>query len=198
MFLKQGKDWQSFPSDCPDPDCLKTVSQQYPHEVVWTIAFAGRILGQVKGQTPDEFSFYSDVGLQKIEGSVPTIGKRSAEYGGFTRSSAYRPLIANSQPYVKDPESWKHSQLSSNLIGLLREQFRKKFPTVLNCANPVENIGKPWLYRNRDIKIITTYSSRNNWSVAQLELVKYRCDGPSEDAFNDQWFAISPAQGVKF
>ncbi len=127
-FQKNGKNWQAFPSECAHQGCLKTVSAQYPREVVWTIVFDGRSLGQVVGKTPEEFRFYSHVGLQEVKGrSVPTIGKRSAEYGGFTDASVYRSLVANSQPYFKDPESWKPSQLSTGVVRLLREQFRRKF-----------------------------------------------------------------------
>jgi hypothetical protein len=99
-FQKRGDDWQAFPSDCPDRRCLQTIRSDYPGEVTWTIAFDGRNLGQVTARTRNEFEFYADVGLQDIVGvgPVPTVGKRSEEYGGFLGSSVYRPLIANSQP----------------------------------------------------------------------------------------------------
>src|ERR1700694_5806383 len=63
-FQKKGSDWEAFPSDYPDQNCLKRISSEYPREVNWTIAFDGRNLGQVSGRTPKEFDFYSHVGLQ--------------------------------------------------------------------------------------------------------------------------------------
>src|SRR6267378_2661115 len=51
-FQKTGNDWQAFPSKCPDLACLKTLFSQYPREIVWTVTFDGRILGQVTAQTP--------------------------------------------------------------------------------------------------------------------------------------------------
>ena len=47
VFRKVGKEWEAFPSSCPDQSCLKTISSQYPSESVWTISFDGRNLGQV-------------------------------------------------------------------------------------------------------------------------------------------------------
>jgi len=126
------------------------------------------------------------------------MGKRSTEFGGFTDASVYRPLVANSRPYFKDPESWKSAQPTADLVKLLRQHFRKKFPAVSNCADPDENVGRPWPYRDEDIKILKTYGSRNNWFVAQVRLEEYKCDGPAGRPFVDQWFAVSPGLEIQF
>lgn len=200
VFQKIGKDWKAFPSRCPDQSCLKTISSQYPNEVVWTVSFDGRNLGQVKGQTPKEFNFYAHVGLQQIKdsGPIPTIGNKSREYGGFTGDSVYRPLVTNSQPYFKDPETWKPTLPNDDLVKLLRQYFRKRFPKVSNCVNSYENIGRPWPYRDKDIRIFKTYASGGAWFVAGLRLEEYKCDGPTDDPFVDQWFAVSPELEVQF
>src|SRR3984893_6004181 len=132
VFEKSGDKWRPFRSNCPTQDCLKTIASEYPGEVAWTIAFDGKNLGKVTGRTPKVFDFYSEVGLQDITsiGPVPTVGKKSAEYGGFHGDPVVRPLIANSQPYFKDPEAWKPARLST--ASVLYWQFRKKFPNVTN------------------------------------------------------------------
>jgi len=58
----------------------------------------------------------------------------------------------------------------------------------------------PWPYRDQDIKLSSTYSSKTGWSVAALALRPYRCDGPGDDddAFTVQWFTISPQGDVEF
>src|SRR5437660_4601346 len=111
-FQKNDHDWQALPNSCPDQNCLRTISSKYPLETIWTISFDGKKLGQVTARTPKEFKFYSHVGLQEItSGSpIPTVGKRSTEYGGFTEASVYRPLAASSHSYFEDPEMWKPSQ----------------------------------------------------------------------------------------
>lgn len=199
-FRKERGEWSAFPGDCQDSDCLKRVASEYPVEIRWSIGFDGRNLGQVTGRTPKEFDFYSHVGLQEIasDGAIPTVGKRSPQYAGFAAESLYRPLIANSQPYLKDPDLWKPARLSAELIEVLRQQFRLKFPTVSNCASVRENLPKPWPYQNKDIRVTKAYSSKNHWSLAQLSLDAYRCDGAPDDAFVDQWFAISPERDIRF
>jgi len=199
LFQRNGSDWVAFPSNCPDKSCLKTVASKYPREITWTIAFDGRDLGQVMGQTPKEFHFFSHVGLQEVvsTGAIPTVGKRSAKYGGFTDASLYRPLVAVSQPYFKDPESWKASKLPADVIRLLRQEFRRRFPSVSNCTNPAGAAEKPWLYKDENIRILKKYSSDRRWSVVQVRLGEYRCDGPPDDPFLDYWFALSPTNAIR-
>ncbi len=109
-----------------------------------------------------------------------------------------RPLVAVSKPNYRDPERWKPAQLPAQVVKLLRSEFRKKFPKVSNCDNPEANKEKPWPYQDSNIKVVTAYSSGTGWSVVRVELEPYRCDGPADDAFVDQWFSISSAQEIKF
>jgi hypothetical protein len=201
VFQKSGKDWRAFRSDCRDQACLRAISSEYPRELTWTVAFDGRNLGQITGRTPEGFQFYADVGLQQItsKGPVPTIGERATKYSGFIEAPVFRPLIADSQTYFQDPESWKPCRLSTEPIAAVRRQFRRKYPSVSNCAKVGEaGAEKLWPYRDEDIRIMKAYSSKGNWSIAQVRLHEYRCDGPSDDAFVDQWFVISPGREVKF
>jgi hypothetical protein len=200
VFQKSGDKWRAFPSKCPNQDCLKSISSSYPRELKWTISFDGKRVGEITGDTPKTFLFYSHIGLQEITsvGPVPTVGKKSTEFGGFTDAAVYRPLVTNSQPYFADPEKWKPASLTNDLTKLIRREFRRKFPKVTNCANPDDNIGKAWHYQDEDIKIRKTYSSRTKWFVAQVLLAEDRCDGPPDDPFIDKWFAISPAGEIKF
>jgi hypothetical protein len=198
LFQKNATDWEAFPNNCPDQGCLKTISSKYPRELTWTIVFDGRDLGQVTGRTPKEFELYSHVGLQVVvsNGAIPTVGKRSAEYGGSTDASVYRPLVAVSRPYFKDPESWKPSNLPADMIRLFRQEFRKRFPTVSNCTSPADAAEKPWLYNDENIRILKRYSSNRHWSVVQVRLGEYRCNGPPDDPFFDYWFALSPTNDI--
>jgi hypothetical protein len=203
VFEKEGDDWQPFPANCPDQACLKTLPLDFPSQVNWTIAFDGRNLGQVTTHVPKAYDFYMDAGLQDItsEGPIPTIGQRAEEYGGFLFAPVFRPLIANSQPYFRDPESWKPVHLPAGLVASLRQQFRKQFPEVQNCASPEENVTRTWQYHDQDIEIHKAYSSNKKWVLAPLRLGGYRCDGPqvspSQDAFSDQWFVIDPENHIE-
>jgi len=199
VFKKSGPDWQLFLDDCPDQNCLKKTASGYPADMTWTIAFDGKNLGQITSRTPKEFENYSRVGQEEITsaGPVPTVGERSTEFAGMIAAPVYRPLVANSQPYFRDPDVWRPAQLPGRLVTLLREQFRKNFPTAENCVDSDEGVPKPWPYTDDDIRVLKSYSSRNGWSMSRLKLEPYSCDGPADDPFLDHWFAISPHQDVQ-
>jgi hypothetical protein len=202
LFQEGGGDWQPFRSECRDPACLKATTAQYPEEVTWTIAFDGKNLGQVNTRRPSEYKFSADVGLEEITsiGSVPTVGKRSKNYSGFAETDVYRPLVAISEPNFADPERWKPVTLSSEMVAALRQQFRNKFANVSNCANPDENVLKPWQYAEHDIAIGKAYGSQKGWFVAEMKLTEYRCDGPLDGSgpFVAQWYVVDPAGTIRF
>lgn len=187
VFQKQGDKWKAFPTN-------------YPDEVAWTITFDGKALGHLSTQVRESVSFYSHVGLQDIVGTgpVPTVGKKSEQYGGFLGTAVYRPLVATTQPFHGDPQNWKRVQLVSDLVSGVRHAFRGKFPHVTNCRNPDENVATPWVYKDENIKLVRTYGSRDDWFLVQIELTPYRCDGPTDDAFVDQWFVIEPDKKIAF
>jgi hypothetical protein len=172
IFQKIGDEWKPFRDHCPDQACLKTVVAEYPQEVTWTIAFDGKNLGQVKTRAPAEFKSYADIGLEEITSGepVPTVGKRSANNGGFGGGEVYRPLVAVSGPNYSDPDLWKPSNLDAEMIVAVRREFRKKFPKATNCKNPDENIQRPWLYRDEDISVNKSYASQSKWSLAEAEI----------------------------
>ena len=135
LFEKKGSEWKAFPNPCRDVACLEALPKSYPKEVNWTITFDGRNLGQVTARTPPEFLSYDSVGYEEIttSGSVPTVGKRSEENAGFLFAPAYRPLVAVSKPHFRDPDVWKPSRLSAELVSALRRSFDRdfrKFPIV--------------------------------------------------------------------
>lgn len=196
VFERDQYGWHPFPASCPDQACLKRLPSDFPSQVTWTIAFDGRNLGQVTTHVPQAYDFYMDAGFQDVtgEGQIPTIGKRSEEYSGFLSTPVFRPLVANSQPYFKDPESWKPFRLSGEQTASLRQEFRRQFANVENCSSPEENVGRVWQYGDRDIQVHKAYASNRKWVLASLSLGEYRCDGPavspSQDAFSYQWFVI--------
>lgn len=200
VSYKDGTEWKKFPVDCGTDECLEASAPKYPAETTWTIAFDGSNVGTVISHAPSRLDTYSSVGQQRLadERSAPAMGKPCREFAGWLSANVYRPLVANSQPFFKDPEQWKRSELSSEVVGLLRRQFRQKFSKVTNCANPEDSDPKPRPYHDDDIKIVAAYSSREHWSVVRLQLEPYRCDGPADDPFIDQWYALSPTHEVKF
>lgn len=199
LFRKNGTDWRALPSDCRTPECLKTISSSYPQEVTWMIAFDGKRLGEVKAHIKPEFRYYSEIGLQDLptDSTVPTIGSRSIDYSGFLERPVFRPLVANSKPYFKDPDTWKPTQVSPDVSALLRQQFRKKFPKLCRETKPESGKLTPYLYHDDEVAIRKAYSSRRGWMVANLHLEGIACDDV-EAGFDidDPWFVVSPNKSI--
>jgi hypothetical protein len=202
IFEKQGKEWRPFQSNCSTPECLKLLPKSYPDEVRWTITFDGKRLGWVDARTPANFHFYSQAGIEYIISAnvIPTVGKREREYSGFAGESVYRPLVAVSQPNFKDPDGWKPAQPSPEQIDTVRREFRKKFPTVSNCKDPNENKLESWKYNDKDIKVESAYTSKTGWSLVEIDLTGYACDGLVDDGgpFDGQWYVFQPSGKVQF
>lgn len=203
-FYKDSTEWKPFPHDLPAPSSLETITSEYPQEVNWTIAYRGRYLGEVRGRTPRAFAYYSEIGLQTLPDDVgiATVGSRSRNNPGFPAGSVYRPLVAISQHYFKDPEAWKPAPMSAQHVAALRQRFRWRFPVAQNCASPEENVPKPWDYRNEDMKPGKTYSSNEGWTVTSLALAiaAWHCDAKLEDGgpFYDQWYAVGPTGQIEY
>lgn len=169
--------------------------------MTWTVTIDGRNLGRITGKTPKEFKFYSHVGLQEIRsGSIPTVGEKSPQYGGFTDQSVYRPLVTNSQPYFNDPDSWKPFELTAELLGVLKETFRQRFPKLCKTNDADETKLLPFAYRDRDIKSIKAYSSKSGWTLARLHLEGAIDCGDVEAGFeiDDPWFVVDSRKAVAY
>jgi hypothetical protein len=200
VFEKHGSDWAAFRSDCPDQNCLKTISSEFPRSVVWNIGFDGRRVGEVTGRTPSEFKFYSHVGLQDITGgSVPTIGLTSTEFGGFAGHSVYRPLVTNSSPYLADPEAWKPFRLPPEQMRLFRQQFRRRFPKLCRTNEDETNL-LPFLYRDAEIEIVKAYASSEGWTIARLHVANaVDCNNVEADfEIDDPWFVLDSQGGFQY
>lgn len=193
VFRKEGRRWQPFRSNCPDQECLKKATSDYPSEATWTIAFDGKNLGQVASRIPKDFAWYSSVGQGDIvsKGPVPTIGKREAS--GFADAVTFRPLVANSRPYFKDPASWKIFAPGPDVTVKLRGKFRGKFPKLCRLSKSDDSKLEPFHYRDADIRVTKAYTSKTGWALARLHVEAVDCDD-TEAGFDidDPWFVVSP------
>lgn len=187
VFQKLGQHWEARPQQgAPAPPAH------------WTIAFDGRAVGTVDTHADPQLSMNSDVGLQALASpeQAPKIGAPSAEFQGMLGEPVLRPLIAVSEPNVADPQHWRRAALSAQSAALVRTAFRNHFPHVENCTAADTETTHAWAYADAEIGIEKTYSAADGWSVVQVQLRDAKCDGPPDDAFSEQTFAISPAHEV--
>jgi len=197
IFEKRGEEWTPFLNNCRNPTCLKTATSHYPTEVSWTIAFDGGKVGNLTSRTPIDFSWYGGVGQQQIisKGAVPTRGAKSQELGGLL----YRPLIANSKPYFKDPEAWKTATLPPAATAVLRQAFRQKFPKLCRFNEADHSNLEPYAYKNEDVKLVKSYKSASGWVVSRLHLDAIDCsDVEAGDDIDDPWFVMDTGKSIRY
>jgi hypothetical protein len=128
---------------------------------------------------------------------IPTVGKREAS--GFSEFVGYRPLVATSQTFVSDPDVWRPFNPNQDLVGVLRKQFRQKFPRLSRESKPDSGKLEPFPYQDQDILVTKAYKSKAGWVVAHLRMEAIDCNDV-EASFNieDPWFVVNPGQSAAY
>jgi hypothetical protein len=198
-FRREGAGWVAFPSNCPDQDCLKTIAAKFPAQVNWTISFDGKQVGQVVSRTPPSFDFYATVGQQEIVGTsdVPFVGKPSADFSGFQDEPVLRPLVAVSKPNYSDPESWKPTRPTPEIVVAVRQSYLARFPKIATCiARTIGREKARTASLGEAISVQKIYGSNRNWFLVEAQS-RY-CDGGAIREFSSRWFVVTPEQQVRF
>jgi hypothetical protein len=206
VFEKRDGEWRAFP-----PYCGKNETCYPRHAVTWTITFDGGFRGQVTGlpvQAParGEPRWYGEE-HQKTLGPVPTVGRRAQEFSGWLWQPLFRPLVACSRPYYRDPDAWKPSPASHYQVGAMIAQYRRRFPQKLESCKE-RGHDESWRPRDGDFQLTKSYASRSGYLVAGLYL-EAQCDDliidPSQadpftgaDPFTPQWYLLTPEGEISF
>ena len=200
VFHKDGAEWKGYATDCTEPTECSETQAQFPDAVTWTIGFDGKKMGVAMTKKSDDVDLGSHVGLQPVISAalVPHVGQPSKEFSGFLSEPVYRPLIANSQPYVSDPDTWKPAQLAPGVLASLRKAFRQKYPRLCHAA---EGQGPtPFSYADDGVVVKKAYASKAGLMLARLHVPKaIACDDDSAGfEMDDPWFVVSPKSEAKF
>ena len=201
VFEKVGSAWRSLEVQCQDIVCLSKAPTQFPARTEWSVTFNGKVIGRILGKMPPAFRAYNQMGQQEIStplAKVPTRGRRSIEFAGWSDRAVHRPLVAYTGSGFKSADHWKSFNPPSTTVARLKTAFRKKFPAVSNCNNEYDTSSKPFNYSNDDIEISKTYSSTRSWAIARVTLKGYRCDGPIDLPFEGHWFRLSPQGEIAY
>ncbi len=198
LFSHKDANWGAYKSDCPNQECLKTAAEQYPREVTWFVALDGQQIGKVVGRTPNNFPFYSHVGLQDIvDGKIPIVGEASYEFGNFGADKLHRPLVAVSRPNFKDPTAWRRVKVTPQMLSQALTALRSKVPHA--CKEGPSDALVPFRYAKSDLDIRAHRSSRGALVMTVMLKGAYECDGgEGEGALNTQTFAVTEAGMMRF
>ena len=200
LFTRKDSKWIAYQSECSEPECLRTITNQYPRDVHWFVGLDGRKIGEVMARTPRDFGFYAHIGLQDIiSGTAPVIGKRSHEFSGFDGGEVYRPLVTISKPYFKDPALWKRVKVTSQIRKQAYTLLRDKGPSVCKEGPSDAQRLVPLRYGAEDLGI-RAHRSKDGWLIMTITVEgAYYCDGGDGDGLLDaQTFAINPAGTAQF
>lgn len=197
VFEKNDTEWTDLLVSCADEHCLKEPSK-YPRQIDWTVALDGKNVGRVTARIPDGWRLYGNA-LQEIvsTGPIPTIGQKT---NACIDAMVYRPLVANSQPYFKDPESWKPFRLPADTIASVRLAFRKEFPKMCRQDKHDEAKLERFPYLDGDIADVKAYRSNKGWTLVRLHLPEAIDCQDTERGFEitDKWFTIDPSRSVRY
>jgi hypothetical protein len=192
LFKQSGRDWRSFNATCNNEACLKTVTHVFPHTTTWTLVQSGKVIAKVTADTPLAYRFYSEIGVQAIANPAAVANLEP-------RRDQPHTILATTLSTLTDPDNWKPFPPVPLDFAHTQQAFRKLFPHPINCDASGQQLprSRPWTYADGDIHLNASYQSSKNWRLVEVTLSGYRCDGPPDAAFLDQWFAISPIGEVR-
>lgn len=178
-----------------------------PSRLTWTIAFDGRSLGQLKGETEEiedritkgRMHHSSLTIVQAITApmaTVPTIGAPSKRFAGVIANGpgkVRRPLVLVSKPHFGDPDEWKRlPKLPDRIATLVRAAFRVDFPHVNRCKNE-DVVQHSWRFPDSSLSLPDSYASNKGSFLVETHLDAGDCgyvDDPN-DPLSDPWFFVS-------
>jgi hypothetical protein len=191
-FRKEAGQWQAFKSDFDDVEALKSATAEFPVRIDWTIAYAGKPLGQVKSTSPTAWKGYSEVGIQIFAARwvPPRIGRRSAAFEQWgARASVYRPLVLVSVPSVQDPDHWHAVAPASSLVRRAMPALRQ----AIHEEDPSLTVA------DRDVRVVDAYDSNPGRVIFAL---KVRRAAPADEVAGPghslHWFVSEPRNTLKF
>jgi len=182
-----------------------------PANMVWTVAFDGRNIGEVRGhlQSVDndlkKWCIGSLTSVQCIDtsaNSIPIVGAPAKQFAGLLAmgpGKARRPLVLVSKPFVNDPDGWKHIPKPPDEIAtIIRAAFRRDFPHVDRCKEE-QILQHNWKFPDSKLSFPAAYASNNNSFLVEASLNAGECgyvDDPN-DPLSDPWFFVSADGNVR-
>jgi hypothetical protein len=177
----------------------------------WTVAFDGKNLGQIDSEPlpasesrPKGFPVLLSVhGILTPPGKVPEVGPAGGEFNGGWGVNVRRPLVVVSKPNFADPEHWKRTKPSDELVQNVRRVFRKTFPHVRLCDPSGEALPTDSRVLDSEIGVLKTYGSNKGAFIVETRLTNHRCvfnmNGADLQLLEgDQWYYVTPVGEVNF
>lgn len=165
-----------------------------PSRMKWTIVFDGRSLGQVESQAQSAVGLTPFQQILTAATAVPTVGSPSFQFGGLNAdpTKTRRPLIVVSKPNFQDPDGWKRTTLSAEIVALVRTAFRRDFPHVDRCKDE-EILQRNWKFPDSALTFPAAYASNKQAYLVEADLNAGDCgyvDDPN-NPLSGPWFFVT-------
>jgi hypothetical protein len=178
-----------------------------PSLMTWTIAYDGRSLGHVKGETEEiedrithgRMHHESLTIVQAImtpQVAIASVGPPSKSFAGLIADGpgkVRRPLVLVSKPYFDDPDGWKRlPQPPDSIARLVRAAFRVDFPRIDRCKNE-EVVQHSWRFPDSSLNLPVSYASNKGSFLVETRLNAGDCGyvDDQNDPLSDPWFFVS-------
>lgn len=128
-FHKEGGRWKAYPASFDTVEELSRAVKSFPAEVAWTVCSDGRSVGSLASKNPESILYYKDVGTHQIssDGSVPTVGKPSELFSGWSGGLTYRPLVLSSRANCADPGGWRPAKPDAGEMDGIKDYLRREY-----------------------------------------------------------------------
>jgi len=169
----------------------------------WTVAFDGRNLGKVDSQADHEGAFHLTPAqrILTVASAVPTVGSPSQAFAGIKGigpTKFRRPLVAVSQPNFHDPDGWKRTKLTDEVVASLRKAFRREYPHVDRCKDE-QTVEDNWAFPDSALTFPVAYASNKSSFLVEASLNAGDCGWVDEpdDPESEPWFFVSGSGTIR-
>jgi hypothetical protein len=170
--------------------------------MIWTVAFDGKNLGEVKAQASEEERYTSVQRLLAPQSAAPSLGSPSQQFAGLLgdggQTKIRRPLVVVSKPYFGDPDGWKRTKLPDEIANLVRNEFRRDYPHVDRCKDE-EIVQRNWNFPDSALSFRVAYGSNRSSFLVEASLDAGDCGYISQpdEPESEPWFFVSSEGSVR-
>lgn len=191
LFVNNNSDWKAV-------DNVEEANKLDTREIVWTVAFDGKNLGNIKTKDPNpknEFeggwTFPRDKYHLIINPErAPNIKNINKQFGGWMLEPKNRPLVLISKPNYKDPEEWKQFKPTVNYTQQLYPYVKDVIKTAYHCKGAPNWDAVPIEFKHDDLELYKSYRNNKGEMLIAIGIARRHikdCDGPLRPEDSPNW-----------
>jgi len=174
MFVHRGNAWWPLVSPdvatagrTPETRGAEQVRAPLRRSFSWRACSGGRVVGQFSSMLADG-SGISDLGIHSPEppDSAPVLGKKSAQFSGWTGKPIHRPLVLTAGGTCGDSERWRSERLPAPVLKQILPALRSATLGIYSCDD--NGKAEPYAYPDSRVEVRESYVARSGSRVVTL------------------------------